>query len=450
VGRISQGVPRKVVFNYLYKKLIRPIFLIRSSPHSIALGVALGIFITLTPTVGVQMLLVFVIGTLIKANRIIALILCWLSNPLTVPPLYYGYYYLGAKLLGLDLWTISNFSKKLDVFRVALDELGMAETIELFWDGIIWPMWLGSFVIAAVVSVPCYPLTRYLLRRQREIRSIRWRERRALLEARRRERKNGALQGNPREDARSDRPENARSDRPKNADSLPASSLRDRALPKAILFALFSTILCACSSCGEPDEGTFASNPAHFFGDGFAVVRGELEKDCSFFLEFRGLKDDELNYACLRIYNFSEQPCDAEGLEHALYIFAQGARRPLRPVKDLDRRDLSGVQRLLPLGSPTPEVPPRNWTRILLAYEGRAFSASEGKVLFEMPAGDRDRRPEIGKKVGGGERREVSKDTSPSAADGSSSLELLDVSCSVWDLFVRNPTKKRLAAVVNR
>ena len=43
------------------------------TPHRIALGVAIGIFVTFTPTLGFQMILVAVIATLLRANKFVGL-----------------------------------------------------------------------------------------------------------------------------------------------------------------------------------------------------------------------------------------------------------------------------------------------------------------------------------------------------------------------------------------
>ncbi len=167
------------VYRFFYKKLVRPIFVIRSSPHSIALGTSLGLFISLTPTVGFQMLLVLVIGTMIGANRIIAILLCWISNPITFLPMYYGYYYLGVKILGLDPWTFGSFQEKMNQFLETSQDLGYRGTIEMLRHDIIWPLWVGSLIIAVVTALPAYPLTRFLLKRFHRKRDEKRRARRA-------------------------------------------------------------------------------------------------------------------------------------------------------------------------------------------------------------------------------------------------------------------------------
>ena len=155
------------MLRYIHKKLIRPIFTINDTPHSIALGVAMGFFISLTPTVGIQMLTAVIVGTLIKANRIIAAILCWISNPVTILPMYYTYYWLGGKILGIDLWTFGNFSDRLSDLMATTEQLGYFSALKQLGFEAALPLWVGSLIIATVLTLPIYPLTLYALHRHR-------------------------------------------------------------------------------------------------------------------------------------------------------------------------------------------------------------------------------------------------------------------------------------------
>ena len=147
------------MLRYLHQKLIKPIFTINDTPHSIALGTALGVFVSLTPTVGFQMLIAVTIGTLIRANRIIAVILCWITNPITFIPMYYTYYWLGGKILGIELWTFGNFSQRLDNLTAIREEVGYFESLKQLGFETALPIWVGSLIIATLATLPIYPLT---------------------------------------------------------------------------------------------------------------------------------------------------------------------------------------------------------------------------------------------------------------------------------------------------
>jgi len=155
------------VFKFLHNKFIKPIFTIHGTPHSIALGVSMGMFVALTPTVGLQMLICVVIGSFIRANRIIAVILCWISNPITFIPMYYGYYWLGSKILGVKIWTFSNFSERMNDIISTGKQFGYSAILKQLGSEAVLPLWVGSLIIAVVVSLPLYPLVLRVLKEHR-------------------------------------------------------------------------------------------------------------------------------------------------------------------------------------------------------------------------------------------------------------------------------------------
>jgi len=73
---------------------------IRGKPREIALGLALGLFVAMSPTMGFQMIIAIFFATLLKWNKIAAAISVWLTNPITAPFIYSITYLIGAKLLG--------------------------------------------------------------------------------------------------------------------------------------------------------------------------------------------------------------------------------------------------------------------------------------------------------------------------------------------------------------
>ena len=65
IGRVYDRTLGAMV-RLLYERMVRPILQLNDSPHSISLGITLGLFIGLTPTVGLQMVIVVILGTLIR------------------------------------------------------------------------------------------------------------------------------------------------------------------------------------------------------------------------------------------------------------------------------------------------------------------------------------------------------------------------------------------------
>jgi uncharacterized protein (DUF2062 family) len=68
---------------------------------ALARGVAVGVFIGLTPTLGVQTLLILGASLMLRANFPAAFVASFVNNPLTVAPMYYGMNRLGQLLLNV-------------------------------------------------------------------------------------------------------------------------------------------------------------------------------------------------------------------------------------------------------------------------------------------------------------------------------------------------------------
>ena len=90
----------------LNEKLIQPFFKAKASRHEIALGAAIGMFWALNPLVGIQMMLVLANWVVFKAIGIrfsspIGVAMVWITNPVTMPFFYYGFYISGVYALSV-------------------------------------------------------------------------------------------------------------------------------------------------------------------------------------------------------------------------------------------------------------------------------------------------------------------------------------------------------------
>jgi uncharacterized protein (DUF2062 family) len=85
-------------FRYFYLRLIR----LRGNPHELALGMAFGIFVGMTPIIPLHMVVAVALALLFKASKITAAAGTWICNPLTIYPIYKYCYHIGSSILGLD------------------------------------------------------------------------------------------------------------------------------------------------------------------------------------------------------------------------------------------------------------------------------------------------------------------------------------------------------------
>lgn len=84
-------------FQKTYERFLK----IRGTPREIALGFALGLFVGMSPTLGVQMPIAVFFAALFKWNKISAAVGVWISNPLTAPVLYGLTFFVGSKITGI-------------------------------------------------------------------------------------------------------------------------------------------------------------------------------------------------------------------------------------------------------------------------------------------------------------------------------------------------------------
>lgn len=127
------------------------------TPHRVALGVAVGCFSAWMPVVGLQMALVLVLSTLLRANKLVGLPFVWLSNPLTLVPVYYPSYRLGAALW--PGWTHSPHQWQRMMESMGAEGLSpwqrIVQGLALSWD-IAGPLWLGSLLLGLCVGGLAY------------------------------------------------------------------------------------------------------------------------------------------------------------------------------------------------------------------------------------------------------------------------------------------------------
>ena len=128
-------------------------------PHQLALGAAIGVFVAVTPTVGVQMGVVLLLAWLLGANKVVGLPIVWVTNPATIVPIYYSCYFVGRRLLGME-----------GIGREWWAELKGSHDFSFYWTKLMdvaTPLWVGCLVCGFALAYPTYHITYVVVRRYR-------------------------------------------------------------------------------------------------------------------------------------------------------------------------------------------------------------------------------------------------------------------------------------------
>jgi len=109
-------------------------------------AVFIGLFIAFIP-MPMQMFAVFLVSPFIKFNVLLAFAMCWITNPFTMPFIYFIEYQTGVYILGIEAtktFSIDNLSK------------------------VIIPLYYGAFVFSITISTLGYFLTNLIYSRKKQ------------------------------------------------------------------------------------------------------------------------------------------------------------------------------------------------------------------------------------------------------------------------------------------
>ena len=133
------------------------------TPHRLALGMALGVFMAWTPTIGFQMVLVLITAPLIGANARVGVPLAWISNPLTFGVIYYPNYLVGKCVVGLfRKGDAINYAQIKEIFA------RLQSSASHFWRMEFWreiggvlvqiglELWVGSVIVGLILGAITY------------------------------------------------------------------------------------------------------------------------------------------------------------------------------------------------------------------------------------------------------------------------------------------------------
>ncbi|MFA5180106.1 MAG: DUF2062 domain-containing protein [Syntrophales bacterium] len=124
---------------------------LKGEPGDIAMGMAIGVFIGVTPTIPFHTAMIIAVGVLFKQNITAGYLGSWLiSNPVTIPLFYFFQYELGSIILGWQksAWALNDYS---------------FESIMNLGGHILFPLLTGGIITAPFFAVPAYFLARRLV-----------------------------------------------------------------------------------------------------------------------------------------------------------------------------------------------------------------------------------------------------------------------------------------------
>lgn len=154
-----------------WRRMIR----LEGSPRAIAMGLAIGIVVGFSPTVGFQMILAAFLASMVRANPAPAIMAVWITNPVTIPPIYAATYYLGRQFwAGRQIDIHAELSRLVhDLSRFEFYEVvsQFRKLLELGVDVLV-PMFIGGAIVGGILALISYPITIIAVTRARRLLEI--------------------------------------------------------------------------------------------------------------------------------------------------------------------------------------------------------------------------------------------------------------------------------------
>lgn len=144
------------ISRFLWIKVLR----IEATPHTIAMGLAAGVFIGLLPVLPFQTVLAVSLAFIVRGSKLAAALGTWVSNPLNWVPCYMLFYYVGKAVVPFEV-------PPLDLHHVEMMEL-----IHTGWK-LFAVMMLGGLIVATPSAIASYFVAHKLISLYRRQKSMR-------------------------------------------------------------------------------------------------------------------------------------------------------------------------------------------------------------------------------------------------------------------------------------
>ncbi|MCX7794327.1 MAG: DUF2062 domain-containing protein [Thermodesulfovibrionales bacterium] len=135
---------------------IKLVFYINDPPSKTALTFSIGLFIGLSPLLGLHTLISLAIAFIFRLNKFVILLGTYVTNPWTLIPIYTFSTLLGARILGRSI------KIEIDWYNVTLSSLFHLSS------NILLPFITGTLIVGAVSSVLSYLIIYLILSKSRQ------------------------------------------------------------------------------------------------------------------------------------------------------------------------------------------------------------------------------------------------------------------------------------------
>jgi len=119
---------------------------LHGDPHYVAMGMAIGVFISITPTIPFHTIIAVALAFIFRGSKAAAALGVWFCNPLTAPLFYWGSYKAGMLFMGNQGPLNVKFESILELIKLGAD--------------VTMAMIMGGVILGILPGIAAYFLTR--------------------------------------------------------------------------------------------------------------------------------------------------------------------------------------------------------------------------------------------------------------------------------------------------
>ena len=163
---------------FVYRRILHT----DDTPHRIAFGAALAMLVAFSPPIGFQTVIAIALATMLRANKAVCIPVVWITNPVTVLPVYGACWEVGRILTRAPAAEAgADFGHKLAELTQHTDQGVWFRLFEPeFWRGLFGIMfefgvelWVGCLAVGITTAIVTYFATRWGVTEYRQRRRVR-------------------------------------------------------------------------------------------------------------------------------------------------------------------------------------------------------------------------------------------------------------------------------------
>ena len=140
----------RLLQKYNIREFVERVKKLEGDPHYIALGMAIGVFVGITPTMPFHTVIAVALAFILRGSKAAAAIGVWFCNPISAPLFYLGSYKTGMFIFGNSAPFDTKYESVLELLK-----LGMDVTMAMVVGGIILgilPGFASYFITRKIIT----------------------------------------------------------------------------------------------------------------------------------------------------------------------------------------------------------------------------------------------------------------------------------------------------------